>query len=66
MELVINPIRTKQEVGWDSSVVIATRYGLDGPGIGSRWRARFTACVPTGPGAHPDSCTMGTGSFSRR
>ena len=23
-------------VGWDSSVGIATRYGLDGPGIGSR------------------------------
>jgi len=24
-------------VGWDSSVGIVTRYGLDGPGIGSRW-----------------------------
>jgi hypothetical protein len=24
-------------VGHDSSVVIATRYGLDGPGIESRW-----------------------------
>ena len=24
-------------VGWDSSVGIATRYGLDGPGIESRW-----------------------------
>ena len=25
--------------------------------------ARFTAPVQTGPGAHPASCTMGTGSF---
>jgi len=27
--------------GRDSSVGIATRYGLDGPGIESRWEARF-------------------------
>ena len=40
-----------------------TGYGLDGPGIESRWRARFSAHVQTGPGAHPASCTMGTGSF---
>ena len=26
-------------------------------------RARFSAPVQTGPGAHPASCTMGTGSF---
>jgi hypothetical protein len=26
--------------------------------------ARFFAHVQTGPGAHPASCTMGTGSFS--
>jgi hypothetical protein len=44
-------------VGRDSSVRIATRYGLDGPGIESRWRGE------TGPGAHPASYTMGTGSF---
>ena len=24
---------------------------------------RFSALVQTGPGAHPASCTMGTGSF---
>jgi hypothetical protein len=35
----------------DSSVGIATHYGLDGPGIESRWRARFAAPVQTGPGA---------------
>ena len=49
----------------DSSVGIATRYGLDGPGIESRWGggARLSAPVQTGPEAHPASCTMGTGSF---
>jgi hypothetical protein len=50
--------------GPGSSVGIATDYGLDGPGIASRWvGARFSAPVQTGPGAHPASCTMGTGSF---
>jgi hypothetical protein len=47
----------------DSSVGIATRYGLDGPGIESRWGARFSAPVQVGLGAHPASYTMGTGSF---
>ena len=50
-------------VGRDSSVGIATRYGLDGPGMEPRWEARFSAPVQTGPGAHPASYTMGTGSF---
>ena len=36
---------------------------LDGPRIESRWGARFSAPVQTGPGAHPASCTMGTGPF---
>jgi len=49
--------------GPGSSVGIATGYGLDGPGIESRWGARFSAPVQTGPGAHPASRTMGTGSF---
>ena len=40
-----------------------TGKGLDGPGIESRWRARFSPPVRTGPGAHPASCTKGTGSF---
>jgi hypothetical protein len=44
-------------------VGIATRYGLDGPGIESQWEARFFAPVQTGPGAHPASCTMDTGSL---
>jgi hypothetical protein len=49
--------------GPGSVVGIATGYGLDGPGIESLWVARFSAPVQTGPGAHPASCTMGTGSF---
>jgi len=49
--------------GPGSVVGIATGYGLDGSGIESRWGARFSAPVQTGPGAHPASCTMGTGSF---
>ena len=49
--------------GLGSSVGIAIGYGLDGPGIKSRWGARFSAPVQTGPGAHPAPCTMGTGSF---
>ena len=52
-----------REGGPCSSVGIATGYGLDGPGIESRWGARFSTPVQTGPGAHPASCTMDTGSF---
>ena len=43
--------------GRDSSVGIAIRYGLEGPGIES-------APIQTGPGAHSFSCTRGTGSLS--
>jgi hypothetical protein len=48
---------------FDSSVGIDTRYGLDGPGIESRWGARFSAPVQTAPGAYPTFYTTGTGSF---
>ena len=50
-------------MGRDCSVGIMTRYGLDGPGSESRWEARFSAPVLTGPGTHPAYYTMGTGSF---
>jgi hypothetical protein len=33
---------------WNRSVGIATRYGLDSPGIKSRWGARFSAPVQIG------------------
>ena len=45
-----------------SSVGIATDYGMDGPGIESRWRRDFPP-VQTGSGAHTLSMTMGTVSF---
>ena len=66
-QYVINkPLETKSIVtlvGRDSSVDIATRYELDGPGIEFRCRARFSPPVQTDPGAHPASYTVGTGSF---
>ena len=48
--------------GPGSSVGIATDYWLDVSGIESRWWRDFLP-VQTGPGTHPASCTMGTGSF---
>jgi hypothetical protein len=52
-------------VGLDSSVGTAISYGLDVPGIENRipLGTRFSAPVRTGPGAHPASYTMGSGSF---
>ena len=48
--------------GPGSSVGIATDYGLDGLGIEPRWDEIFRPSRPA-HGAHPASCTMGTGSF---
>jgi hypothetical protein len=61
--LRLHSMRLMLEGSRDSSVGIATRYGLDGPGIESRWGARFSPPVQTGPGAHIASYTMSTGSF---
>ena len=53
-------IHTVNEPG--SSVGIATDYGLDGPGIESRWGEIFCPSRPAlGPTQPP--VTMGTGSF---
>jgi len=50
-------------IGGPGSVIgIASGYRLDGPGLNPSG-ARFSAPVKTGPGAHPASCMMGTGSF---
>jgi len=49
--------------GQGSVVCIAIGYGLKGSGIKSRWGARFSAPVQTGPGAHPTNSKMDTGSF---
>jgi len=43
--------------GPGSSVGVATDYGLDGPGIESRWGRDFPP-FQTGPGAHPASCKV--------
>jgi hypothetical protein len=51
--------------GSGSSIGIATGYRLGWSGDRIPVGARFSAPVQTGPGAHPASCTMGTGSFSR-
>jgi hypothetical protein len=49
-----------------SSVSIVSDYGLDDRAIGVRFPAgaedfSSSLCVQTGSGAHPASCTMGTG-----
>jgi hypothetical protein len=44
----------------DSSVGIATCYGLDGSGIESQWVERFPPPVQTGPGTHQAYYTMGS------
>ena len=50
--------------GPGSVVGIATGYRLDGPGIEPRWGGRDFPHLSTPElGAHPASCTMGTGSF---
>ena len=59
----LNMVHLTYDGGAGSSVDIATGFGLDGPGIESRWGARFSASLQTGLGVHPASYTMGTGSF---
>ena len=48
--------------GPGSSVGIATDYELGGPGSNPGGDEIFPP-FQTGPGAHPASCTMGTGTF---
>ena len=48
--------------GPGSSVGIATELRAGRSGIKSQWGRDFPP-VQTGPGAHPASCKMGTGSF---
>jgi hypothetical protein len=53
-------------VGRDSSLGIATRYGLDGSGDRIPLEARFFAPVQIGPRTHSTSYTTDTGCLSRR
>jgi len=50
-------------VGQDSSVAIATGYGLDGPGIESRWGEIFRTC-PDRPWSPPSHMYDGYRVFS--
>ena len=54
---------TSYRMGRDSSVGIATELRAGRSGDRIPVGARFSAPVQTGPGAHPASCTRGTGSF---
>ena len=49
-------------IGRNSSVGIVACYGLNGPGIVSQLRARFSTHVQTGPGFHTTSCARRTRS----
>jgi hypothetical protein len=51
-------------MGLNSSVGIATRYGLNGPEIESRWRSEILHTLPDRSWGPPASCTIGTGSLS--
>ena len=50
-------------MGWANVVGIGIHYGLDSVGTEILVRARFSATIQTGPGAHPISYTMGTVSL---
>jgi len=50
-------------VGQDHVVGIATHYGLYGPVDHIPLGVGFSTPFQAGPGPHPDSCTVGTGSF---
>jgi len=73
MKVVNCRLDCKQFVPWypyvpmlrlGSSVGLATELRAGRSGIQSRWGRDFPP-FQTGPGAHPASCKMGTGSFTR-
>jgi hypothetical protein len=63
MSLILVTYATMLRKSRESSVGIATRYGVDSPDIESRWDARFTITVQTNPGTHPASYTTVTGAL---
>jgi hypothetical protein len=63
---IFNPTLNARPCEPGSSVSILPGYGLDDQAIAVRTQAEaedfFSSfCVQTGSGAHPTSCTMGTG-----
>ena len=63
LHLVRKIISYPSSVDRDSSVGIATRYRLDGPGIESRWSEDFHT-RPDGPWAPPSLLRSGYRVFS--
>jgi len=63
----ISSLRVNVSVAYGpgSSVGIATGHVLDGPGIESRWEARFSAPVQTVPGAPPSLLYNGYRVFAK-
>ena len=61
---VCTALEIRTVVRRDSSVDIASRYGLEDPGIESRWGDEIFRTVQADPGAHPASCAVGTCSLS--
>jgi hypothetical protein len=62
----VQAIKVWERLYWGSSVSIVSDYGLDDRVIGVRSPAEAkdfssSLCAQTGSGAHPASCTMGTG-----
>jgi hypothetical protein len=55
-------------VGWESEVSIATCYGLNGPGVGSRWeeRGEIFRTLSHRPWGPQSPSKMGAGSLSPR
>ena len=63
LDITLDETVQRQCVGWYSTVGIATTLRAGRSGNRISVEARFSTLVQTGPGAHPASCTMGTGSF---
>ena len=61
--LIVLMVKVDWRCGPGSSVGIAIGYGVDGPGIECRWGRDFPHLSRPALGAHPASCTMGTGPF---
>jgi hypothetical protein len=65
ISIIINIVVTERRSRVSSGSIVSD-YGLDDRAIGVRSPAgkkdfSLSSCVQTGSGAHPGSCTMGTG-----
>jgi hypothetical protein len=58
-------VPSEVNVGRYSSVGIATRYSVGGPGFEPRWGARIFGSVRTSPETHPTPSTVTAGCLYR-